>query len=415
LNTDHLQSTFPVTPGAFQTTPPILPIQVNPAFAFLTKLNAAGSALVYSTFLYASNRIWIWPNGLALDAAGSAVIVGSTYAPDFPTTPGALRQCDPSLTQSETGVLFKLAPDGSQALYSTYLGADAPTSVTVDGTGEIYIAGYNSDTLPIVPGSFGWTDNGGFSSFTVKLAPEPLAAGSVSCVVNAATRGGTAIAPGEIVDIFGNGIGPAQPVNASAASGRIPTYLGGVQVLFDGIPAPLLSAGPNQIRAVVPFEIAPAQLSPGQFTIDVQILSAAAEDQPISMSVAAAAPAIFTIDGTAGQALMINQDGTLNSEQNPAPQGSIVTVCATGLNNTQPPLGTGMIATGATPLVFASLLQIGGFGPGQITYAGAAPGFVAGLAQINFRIPVSIFHGFAPMDIYLPNSYMSPTVYFYQQ
>lgn len=111
---------------------------------------------------------------------------------------------------------------------------------------------------------------------------------------------------------------------------------------------------------------------------------------------------------------MINADGTVNSEQNPARQGSIVTIYATGLNNTLPSLATGAIAAAAAPLVLASQLQLGSSG-GVITYAGAAPGFVGGLTQVNFQVPVSIFHGLASVSLYFLGSYGSTPAYFYQQ
>lgn len=414
LNLPHQMSTFPVTPGAFQTSLPNFAIQSSPAFGFMTKLNAAGSALVYSTFIYASDNTYI--SRLTLDSAGSAVIVGTTYALDFPTTPGSLRQCNPNGTWGSTGFMLKLAADGSRPIYSTYLGADGLGSVMVDGTGQTYIAGNSVGILPIVPGSFGWTASG---AFVASLAPVPLPAGSVSCAVSAANRGGRTIAPGEIVDIFGNGIGPTQTVSALAASGQIPTSLGGVQVLFNGVPSPLLLVGPNQIRAVVPFETAPANLNLSIPPATIQILNGSTTVQPVTVPVAAVAPAIFTVDGRpTGQALMINEDGTLNSELNPARQGSIVTVYATGLNNTQPPLATGTVAPGAAPLAFEATLQAGsaGFGEGGITYAGAAPGFVAGLTQINFRIPASIFHGFSGLYLTMSPSFISQVgVYFYLQ
>jgi uncharacterized protein (TIGR03437 family) len=115
---------------------------------------------------------------------------------------------------------------------------------------------------------------------------------------------------------------------------------------------------------------------------------------------------------------MINEDGTLNSENNPARQGSIVTIYATGLNNTQPAQATGTIASEAASLTVQNGLQIGGagFGEADITYAGAAPGFVAGLTQINFRLPVSIFHGYAGLYLNLSSSFSSQVgVYFFPQ
>lgn len=398
---------FPTTPGAFQPKPPDFEANGTMGVGFITKLNAAGSTPIYSTYLYASADIGL--GGLAVDASGAAVLTGSSYALDFPTTAGALRQCNPRTTWGATGIALKLAPDGSRLLYSTYLGADALNAVTIDGAGEVYLAGNSVAMLPVIPGSFGWTGSG---AFVAGLDPAPLAAGSVSCVANAASRDASAIAPGEIVDIFGTAIGPAETVSATASAGQIGTLLGGVQVLVNGVAAPLLFAGPNQLRAVIPFESANVG-----GTATVQILSGTATIQPITAPVAAMTPALFTADGSAtGQLLMINEDGSLNSKSNPARQGSTVMVYATGLNNTQPALGTGAVASGAAPLAMQSQLQIGsaGFGQAAILYAGAAPGFVAGLTQINFRLPASIFHGFAPVYLTGPGSSVSQTgMYFF--
>jgi uncharacterized protein (TIGR03437 family) len=404
-------STFPTTPGAFQSNPPDFEAAGNLGVGFVTKLNAAGSALIYSTYLYASAGVGL--NGLAVDASGTAVLAGGTYALDFPTTAGALRQCNPMATWGTTGVVLKLAPDGSRLLYSTYFGADPPNAIAIDGAGEVYLAGNSNaaTTLPVVPGSFGWTGSG---ALVAGLDPAPLPSGSVSCVANAASRNAMVVAPGEIVEILGSAIGPATTVSAAASGGQIGTLLGGVQVLVNGVAAPLLSAGPNQIRAVIPFEVPD---NGGAATI--QIFNGAATIQPITAPLAALAPALFTADGSAtGQLLMINEDGTLNSKSNPARQGSMVTVYATGLNNTQPALAPGTIAPAAAPLAVQSQLQIGsgGFGQSEIVYAGAAPGFVAGLTQINFRLPASIFHGIAGVYLTGPGSSISQTgMYFFLQ
>lgn len=414
-------SSFPTTPGAFQTTIPQFAIQSAPFIGFITKLNASGSALIYSTFLYASDSTDV--RDFVVDSTGSVVAVGTTYALDFPTTPGALRQCNPNGTWGSTGFLLKLAPDGSRPLYSTYLGTSALSAVALDSAGDVYIAGAYLGTLPVAPGSFGWTGSG---NFVVRLAPAPVADGSVSCVVSAASQGGRAIAPGEIVDIWGNNIGPAQNLSASVSAGHIDTALGGVQVLFNSIPAPLLAVGPHRIRAVVPFETGPTNLA-ASGSATIQILNGSTTMQPFTAPTAALAPSIFTVaGGPAGQALMINEDGTLNSKQTPARQGSIVTIYATGLNNTQPALETGMIAVAAAPLALQAQsasdggIQIGSasFGQAEILYAGAAPGFVAGLTQINLRIPVSIFHGFSGLYIQHPKSASFSSqngVYFYMQ
>ncbi len=185
-----------------------------------------------------------------------------------------------------------------------------------------------------------------------------------------------------------------------------------MQVLFEGVPAPILSVGPNQIRAVVPFEVAATDSG------EMQVLSTSAAVAPFEVNVAPVAPAIYTIGPGSLQALMINQNGTLNSPQNPAPQGSIVTIYATGLNNTQPGLATGTIATAAAPLAIAGQIYLccSGSNAATVPYAGAAPGMVAGLAQVNFQVPPEATAGLASGRNFF--SQMAPTVsrcYYYHR
>ena len=168
-NKPNLPNSFPVTPGAFQTAP---------GSGFIARLNAAGSALMYSTFLPAVG------SALAVDPAGSVVLAGGTYALDFPTTPGALRQCNPRVTWGRTGFMLKLAADGSSLAYATYLGADAPSAVAVDSAGEIYLAGNDAAALPVVPGSFGWTGSG---AFVARLAPVAVGQTIAFCRLSASS------------------------------------------------------------------------------------------------------------------------------------------------------------------------------------------------------------------------------------
>jgi uncharacterized protein (TIGR03437 family) len=300
---------------------------------------------------------------------------------------------------------MKFSPDGSQLLYSTYLGSGT-SSIALDGSGTIYAAISNfGDLFPIVPGSFGETTENG--QLVAALSPVPRPPGSVSCVASAASGGGytvdtqpsiaaqvglisvPAIAPGEVVDIIGYGIGPSQAVTASLVSGQIPTSLAGLQVLFNGFAAPLLSIGPNQIRAIVPFEVAPASVQIIQ-PVEMLVQSPAGSVEPFTTTLAPVVPSFFTVDGRPGsQGLVINQDGTVNSPQNPAEAGSFVTTYATGLNNTVPPMITGSIAAAAAPLAVA--VESSAFS--RITYAGAAPGCPAGVTQINFQLPTTLQPG----------------------
>ena len=333
-------STFPTTSGAFQTTPPSEPSQVSIPLSFISKLNATGSALIYSTLLYASGSLGV--GDLKIDSSGNVFAMGATYAYDFPVTPGSVRQCNPNGTfWRAVGFLLELSADGSHLAYSSYLGSYlGPTvsnAMALDPNDHVYITGAELGNFPVVPGSFDWNASG---AFILNLAPTPLPVGSIGCIVNAAGRTSGSIAPGEIADIVGHGIGTSEAMSAVVTGGRIGSSLGGVQVFFDGLPAPILYADTDRIRVVVPMD------GLSTLPVTVQVLNGTTVIPPVVVSAAVAAPGIFTVDGSAeGLALIINEDGTLNSERNPARQGSIVTMYATGLNQTNPPFASGEIAT----------------------------------------------------------------------
>jgi uncharacterized protein (TIGR03437 family) len=95
--------------------------------------------------------------------------------------------------------------------------------------------------------------------------------------------------------------------------------------------------------------------------------------------------------------IAINEDGTLNSPEHPAVRGSIITFFATGLGQTNPPLEDGQIAADAAPAInamFVNFFNTGGSTiSGEVLYQGAAPGEVAGVYQVNVRIPANASTG----------------------
>ena len=150
-------SDFPVTNGAFQT--------VNNAEqdeAFVTKLNPAGSALVYSTFLGGSTSSDA--TAIAVDAAGHAFVTGQTQDSDFPVTSGAFDKHGPSLPYFRTGFVAAFNETGSSLIYSTYLGGsgrangsdyDYPSAIAVDSLDDAYIAGFTDSTdFPVTSDAF---------------------------------------------------------------------------------------------------------------------------------------------------------------------------------------------------------------------------------------------------------------------
>ncbi|TLY40795.1 MAG: hypothetical protein E6K59_10440 [Nitrospirae bacterium] len=139
---------FPTTPGAFRTTS-----GGGGGDAFVTKLNADGSALVYSTYL-GGNSI-DFGNGIAVDTAGNAYVTGDTLSRNFPTTPDATQ---PDFGGDRDAFVTKFDPSGSALVYSTYLGgsgSDEGFGIAVDTAGSAYVTGRTFSTnFPTTPGAF---------------------------------------------------------------------------------------------------------------------------------------------------------------------------------------------------------------------------------------------------------------------
>src|SRR5262245_21272340 len=155
---------FPTTPGAYDTTP-------NGAFDItLSKLNAAGSALVFSTVLGGSNMDT--GGGLALDPAGNIYVSGGTGSLDFPTTAGAY-DTTPS---GNDGFVTKLNPTAPQVLWSTLLPGGGAAGVAPDAAGNVWITGTTSSaTFPVTAGAMQTTFKGVADGFIAELSSDGAA------------------------------------------------------------------------------------------------------------------------------------------------------------------------------------------------------------------------------------------------
>jgi hypothetical protein len=161
-------SDFPTTPGALQTT-----YGGGDSDAFITKLNVAGSALVYSTYLGGSGADG--GHGMTINASGNAYVEGWTGSSNFPTTTGALQA---SYGGGEfDAFIIRLNGAGSRLLYSTYLGGSGfdgldSGAIALDASGNVYVAGETeSSDFPITPGVFQTTLRGGGDAFVAKISP----------------------------------------------------------------------------------------------------------------------------------------------------------------------------------------------------------------------------------------------------
>jgi uncharacterized protein (TIGR03437 family) len=224
----------------------------------------------------------------------------------------------------------------------------------------------------------------------------------ILAVTNAASYATGAVSPGELVTLFGTGMGPATPAYATTdpATGKLATTIGGVQVLFNGTPAPMIYASSIQLSAVVPYEMAPV----AQPSVWIKYSNQTSNAYPLT--VAGTAPGLFTQDASgSGPGAILNQDNIVNGPKNPAAKGSIVQVYLTGEGQTNPASVTGAITTATLPppqVTPAPLLgvtvTINGQ-PAQYAYAGEAPGLVAGMMQLNVQIPANAPSGALPIVV----------------
>ncbi len=190
------------------------------------------------------------------------------------------------------------------------------------------------------------------------------------------------LSPGAIVSIFGSGLGPQPGVAFDLVNGRVPLSLGGTQVLVDGIPTPILYSSYGQLNVILPFSLVTGSSHP-----IVQVISNTTSANPLSSSYVQAGGISLFRTGTAAAA--VNQDGTLNSPQSPAPPGSTVALFGTGGGQTVPPSLAGEV-TPPELRYLANQPQVQIAGTGFIlspTYAGAAPGLISGVDQINITLP----------------------------
>jgi uncharacterized protein (TIGR03437 family) len=169
---------------------------------------------------------------------------------------------------------------------------------------------------------------------------------SAAGVANAATYRSGAIAPNEILTIYGRDFGPTPLLR------------------FDGSAATVLYSSATQLNAIVPAGVA------GKPSVEMQVESAGRVTHRVMVDVGSSSPGVFHAPG--GQGAVLNQDYSLNGAATPAERGSIVMIYGTGLGSE-----------------INVRVRIGGI-DAEVLYAGQAPGLVPGAAQINARVPASV-------------------------
>jgi uncharacterized protein (TIGR03437 family) len=413
-----LSADFPTTAGAYLAGSGIPNFNSAP---FLARLSPDGSALLYSTFVGGSGYASYF---VVLDTADNAVV---------------------ALTSVTASIVERFNPQGTAIAFSKVLPGSSPAGLTVDGAGNTYFAVVANGNYPPI-NSLAACETSASAALTVfdgngtvlqstyipgssashalalgpdstvyvvavpdaSFAPTQQLAGSsggslsltnlsqnpgapvvqLACVANAAGYDSTGISGGEIVSLFGQGLGPshgAQP-HVDPHVG-VPNQLAGVQVTFNDIPGPLLYVQDAQINAISPWALQTGE------TVKVCVVNNGAPTNCVTRPVVEQHPGVFTLDGVYAAAL--NQDGSLNTASHPARIGDTVSIFATGLGPITPTQPDGTLVGIPLPTNFLpdyvywleDTFFIGTIASGTtVSYGGPAPFDVAGVSQVNFVV-----------------------------
>lgn len=311
------------------------------------------------------------PAGLALSASG--VLSGT------PSTDGAL------------GAIVDTVV-GSQALLATVPPADLAT------------AGLLRFAVTTPPPGGGASNEAQFQIY----GPGP----QILAVTNSASYAQRAIAPGELLAIFGLGLGPATLTIFDPASPPIPTALPAAapstSVTINGNPAPILYTSAAQAGVIVPYSLAGA-------SAQVILTYGNLVSQPFTVAVAAADPGVYSLAASGqGPGAILNFDAvtgnyTINSASNPAPRGSTAVIYMSGAGAATSAVYNQLIpASPAVTPVLTPSVTIGG-AAAAVLGAQDPPGSVPGVFQINVTIPASIQPGAAQPVIVSMGGILSQT------
>ena len=351
----------------------------NATRSFVARFAADGSDVV-TTALPADVG-----GSLLRDEAGNILFYAVTGTPSLPTTPHALLPGGCGNNEGHA-YLIRFTPDGE-----------------LDFAG--YLPGKGESTRLAFMGPLGVFHRRATNALERLRLDEPTPQ-HIGCVSHAGSRWNfNRVSTGGIVTLIGAKMGPEEGVPGAPMDGRFPTELGGVRVLMDGIPAPLLYAQADQINAVTPYAVT------GSEPIDVVVEYNGQTTEPLRVDVFPYDFALFSLSGDGlGQAAALNQDGTLNTPDNPADPGSIIVLYGAGAGATVPPSADGQLAPLIDiPELVTSIKILHNRQYVEPLYAGPAPGLVTGAVQINLRLPDDLPPGPNRINVVVGGSqYVSP-------
>jgi uncharacterized protein (TIGR03437 family) len=260
--------------------------------------------------------------------------------------------------------------DGGPATAALF---NSPSGIAMDSSGRFYIADATNNAVRMLV----------FSGY----------GNSISAITNGASGATGAIAPGEIVVIYGSNLGPQLFTPEQVVNNVVTPVLAGTRVMFNGTPAPILYTWTTQVSAVVPFGITGS-------TAQVTAQYGNQTSPPISVPVAPTSPALFSADSSGqGQALATNADGSNNSPSNPAAAGSVIGLYATGVGPLSPSVPDGTIIFPPLPNTTLPVSVTIGGQPAIAHSATGTPNNVAGTVLIYVAIPAGVSGSAVPVVI----------------
>lgn len=376
----------------------------TPALPFLSKLDPNGQKLLFS--------VPVGGAGVQVDANGSANVGGifGTYdlynmEASIPALANVPKPCLPTYVRSAAYVSRVDAGSGN-LLGSQFLGVSPfpIAGVALHGntlwiSAETDFSNFPFSVNALTTGNPGPNPVAGAYLGAVDFSKPQPPAGTpqIACIVDSANlQPAGPVVPYQLLTIFGTGLGPSTPASATNYS---TTTLGGVNVIFGSLAAPLLYVSPNQINLAVPLVSEGPLSAPAMQVVVNGVWSA-----PLEFLVTSANPSVFVVPGsylTATQefaAAALNSDGSQNSPGNPAQLGSVISVFVNGLA-TDPEI----------PFEAPDLYTAGGW---SVTNSSQTNPFVL---QVSLQVPSSSANlpchsnvCAAYFEVYDLNSYLTP-------
>jgi uncharacterized protein (TIGR03437 family) len=203
-------------------------------------------------------------------------------------------------------------------------------------------------------------------------------------------------------------MGPDAIATLQLLNGKISAQAGNTSVYFDGVPAPVIYSQAGTVSVIVPYVVAtPASSSSStpRTSTTMELVYNGVSAPAVTIPVKPSLIGLFSANASGtGQGAFLNEDSSFNSRANPAHPGSIVALYATGEGQTNPAGVDGQIAVTQFPKPILPVSVTIGGNSAELLYGGAAPEIVAGLMQINVRVPDNTPSGDIPVQLKVGDS-----------